>query len=91
MMEGREECESCAFTRVPYGTDVDFGELTRELVAAFVALGGDVQLMTEVRDLQRDDTDLYEEPWVVTTRKSQGLARNPKYRARFVFVGVLWP
>ena len=55
MMEGRDEAESCALTRVADGTDVDFGELTKELVAAFVSLGGDVQLMTEVIDLKRDE------------------------------------
>eukprot|EP00438_Fugacium_kawagutii_P005148 Skav207842 [mRNA] locus=scaffold3025:200490:206215:+ [translate_table: standard] len=48
MMEGRGIEERCALTRVPYGTDVDFGELTKELIKAFVSLGGDVQLMTNV-------------------------------------------
>ena len=29
-MEGSCRHARCAFTRVPYGTDVDFGELTKE-------------------------------------------------------------
>ncbi|CAK9011638.1 Probable malate:quinone oxidoreductase (MQO) (Malate dehydrogenase [quinone]) [Durusdinium trenchii] len=89
MMEGRDDKERCAFTRVPDGTDVDFGELTKELTKAFISLGGDVQLMTTVCDFAKDQSGLYDETWIVTTRKSQGLSRKPtQYRARFVFIGA---
>lgn len=89
MMEGRNGEERCAFTRVPYGTDVDFGELTKELTKAFVSLGGDVQLMTEVFDFAKDESGLYDETWIVKTRKTKGLSRKPtQYRARFVFIGA---
>lgn len=89
MMQGRDDKERCAFTRVPYGTDVDFGELTKELTKAFVALGGDVQLMTNVCDFAKDESGLYDETWIVTTRKMKGLGRKPtQYRARFVFIGA---
>lgn len=89
MMEGRKDGERCAFTRVPYGTDVDFGELTKELTKAFVSLGGDVQLMTEVSDFAKDESGLYDETWIVKTRKTKGLSRKAtQYRARFVFIGA---
>ncbi|CAJ1336587.1 unnamed protein product [Effrenium voratum] len=88
MMEGRDPLDRCAFTRVPYGTDVDFGELTKELTKAFISLGGDVQLLTEVCDFKRDESGLYDETWVVTTRKAKALGRPVKYRANFVFIGA---
>lgn len=89
MMAGRKETERCALSRVPYGTDVDFGELTKELTKAFLALGGEVQLRTTVSDLHKDETALYDESWIVSTRKTNGLSSGSKrYRARFVFVGA---
>ncbi|CAE7205853.1 mqo [Symbiodinium sp. CCMP2592] len=89
MMAGRKESERCALSRVPYGTDVDFGELTKELTKAFLALGGEVQLRTTVSDLHKDETALYDESWIVSTRKTNGLSSGSKrYRTRFVFVGA---
>ncbi|CAE7657366.1 mqo, partial [Symbiodinium sp. CCMP2456] len=71
MMAGRKETERCALSRVPYGTDVDFGELTKELTKAFLALGGEVQLRTTVSDLHKDETALYDESWIVSTRQER--------------------
>ncbi|CAE7763072.1 mqo [Symbiodinium pilosum] len=89
MMAGRSAKDRCAFSRVPHGTDVDFGELTKELTQAFLALGGEVQLRTTVSDLHKDETALYDESWIVSTRKTNSLHNGSKrYRARFVFVGA---
>eukprot|EP00930_Biecheleria_cincta_P044808 TRINITY_DN3085_c0_g1_i1.p1 TRINITY_DN3085_c0_g1~~TRINITY_DN3085_c0_g1_i1.p1 ORF type:complete len:789 (+),score=149.81 TRINITY_DN3085_c0_g1_i1:28-2367(+) len=87
MMEGRDPDEKCAMTRVPYGTDVDFGELTRNLTKAFMSLGGIVRLFTEVTDLKRVDGALYDGAWSVTTKDSKGSCRK-QYSAKFVFVGA---
>jgi len=88
MMEGRDATEKVAMTRVPYGTDVDFGELTREQVKAFMHLGGDVRLFTTVSGLEKDESGLYDGSWMVTTKSSDLGSGKRQYRSRFVFVGA---
>ncbi len=83
LMQQRRKGEPFAATRVPAGTDVDFGALTRQLFDHLAEQGVDVETNREVRDLDRrkDGT------WEVTYRHTVG--RTPgKVRARFVFVGA---
>ncbi|WOF24062.1 malate dehydrogenase (quinone) [Microbacterium betulae] len=83
MEKRRKTDEPFAATRVPAGTDVDFGSLTRRLFDHLKDGGVDVLLNHEVKKLsrQKDGT------WLVRSRNKVG--RTPGYlNARFVFVGA---
>ena len=83
LMQKRRKGEPFAATRVPAGTDVDFGALTRQLFAHLADNGADVRTNTEVRSLKR----LADGTWGVKYRRSIG--RTPgTIRAKFVFVGA---
>src|SRR4051794_21314820 len=83
LMQKRRKGEPFAATRVPAGTDVDFGALTRQLFAHLAENGADVRTNTEVRSLKRQDDGT----WRGRYRRSIG--RTPgEIRARFVFVGA---
>jgi malate dehydrogenase (quinone) len=83
LMQKRRKGEPFAATRVPAGTDVDFGALTRQLLAHLAENGADVRTNTEVRSLKR----LPDGTWRVRYRRSIG--RTPgELRAKFVFVGA---
>ncbi|MEI2267708.1 MULTISPECIES: malate:quinone oxidoreductase [unclassified Microbacterium] len=83
LMQKRRKGEPFAATRVPAGTDVDFGSLTRQLFEHLAASGVDVETNREVRNLKRQKDGT----WEVTYRQTVG--RTPgKVRARFVFVGA---
>src|SRR4051794_2479293 len=55
LMQKRRKGEPFAATRVPAGTDVDFGALTHQLFAHLANSGTDVRTNTEVRNLKRLD------------------------------------
>jgi len=75
--------EPFAATRVPAGTDVDFGSLTHQLFANLKDKGVEVVTNREVRKLKRDGNG----GWRVTTRETLG--RTPgQITAKFVFVGA---
>jgi malate dehydrogenase (quinone) len=83
LMQKRKKGEPFAATRVPAGTDVDFGALTRQLLAKLAEQDVDVVTDCEVRKLkkQKDGT------WNVSYRSALG--RTPgAINARFVFVGA---
>ena len=83
LMKKRRKGEPFAATRVPAGTDVDFGALTRQLFAHLADNGADVRTNTEVRHLKR----LADGTWGVKYRRTIG--RSPgQIRAKFVFVGA---
>lgn len=83
LMQKRRAGEPFAATRVPAGTDVDFGALTRQLLAHLAENGADVRTNTEVRRLKR----LADGTWGVKYRRAIG--RTPgEIRAKFVFVGA---
>jgi malate dehydrogenase (quinone) len=83
LMQKRRKGEPFAATRVPAGTDVDFGALTRQLVDRLAENGADVRTNTEVRSLKR----LPDGTWRVKYRRTIG--RTPgEIRAKFVFVGA---
>ncbi len=83
LMQKRRKGEPFAATRVPAGTDVDFGALTRQLIDRLAENGADVRTNTEVRSLKR----LPDGAWRVKYRRTVG--RTPgEIRAKFVFVGA---
>ncbi len=83
LMQKRRKGEPFAATRVPAGTDVDFGALTRQLVDRLAENGADVRTNTEVRKLKR----LADGTWSAKYRRTIG--RTPgEIRAKFVFVGA---
>ncbi len=83
IMQKRRKGESFAATRVPAGTDVDFGALTRQLFAHLESEGVDVRTNIEARKLKK----LADGTWKISYRHSLG--RTPgSLNARFVFVGA---
>ncbi len=83
LMQKRRKGVPFAATRVPAGTDVDFGALTHQLFDNMAMRGADVRVNTEVRRLKR----MSDGTWRVKYRRSVG--RTPgELRARFVFVGA---
>jgi len=84
MMDGRDPQEKCSFTRVPYGTDCDFGALTKEMVNSFMKLGGNLQLYTTVSDLKKEKDG----KWLATVKANDLGSGKRKIRGKFVFVGA---
>ncbi|GAA5203266.1 malate:quinone oxidoreductase [Microbacterium jejuense] len=83
LMQKRRKGEPFAATRMPAGTDVDFGALTHQLFDRLADEGADVRTNTEVRRLKR----LADGTWKVKYRRTIG--RTPgEIRAKFVFVGA---
>jgi malate dehydrogenase (quinone) len=84
LMKGRRRSdEPFAATRVPSGTDVDFGSLTRQLFDNLQNQGVDVVTNREVKSLKRQKDGT----WEVGFRNTVG--RTPgSVNARFVFVGA---
>lgn len=83
LMQQRRKGEAFAATRVPAGTDVDFGALTHQLFDNLRQQGVRLVENTEVRRLKRNADGT----WNVRFRRSIG--RTPgSIDARFVFVGA---
>ncbi|SDH56314.1 malate dehydrogenase (quinone) [Pseudomonas benzenivorans] len=85
VMEGREAGQPLAATRMDIGTDVNFGEITRQLVDALTAKDNvELHLQHEVRDLRRNDDGSWSV--VVADLANDGAERSVK--AKFVFIGA---
>jgi malate dehydrogenase (quinone) len=83
VMEGRSDAVPVAATRMPRGTDVNFGSLTRSMFDALTAKPGVLlHLNHEVRDLHRDG-----EGWRIDVR-DLATDEERSVRARFVFIGA---
>ena len=85
VMNGRSDTQQVAATRMPIGTDVNFGEITRQL---FNALGKSeqvkLQLQHEVRDIVRNDDGT----WTVVSANLADGGTETRVKARFVFIGA---
>ncbi|MBS1814096.1 MAG: malate dehydrogenase (quinone) [Acidobacteria bacterium] len=83
MMGGRDASQPVAATRFADGTDLDFGALTRDLVALLQQQGSSVVLRHKVTDL----THLPDGRWYVEV---EDLASGKKSRitTRFIFLGA---
>ncbi|MGO2520758.1 MAG: malate dehydrogenase (quinone), partial [Microbacterium sp.] len=83
LMQKRRKGEAFAATRVPAGTDVDFGALTHQLFGHLADSGVELRTNQEVRALKKQKDG----SWDVSFRRSLG--RTPgKVNAKFVFVGA---
>jgi malate dehydrogenase (quinone) len=82
VVAGRPDGEPIAATRAVQGTDVDFGVLTRQLLAALGERGGQLRLRTEVTALRRRGGR-----WELTVR-DRATGERRRLRARWVFVGA---
>lgn len=81
--EGRDPTDKVAMTRIKYGTDVDFGSLAKEKIKAFMKLGGDLRLFTEVTKVKKQPDG----QWLLST-KSNSVRGTGQLKAKFVFVGA---
>ncbi|MCL1074885.1 malate dehydrogenase (quinone) [Shewanella dokdonensis] len=85
VMEGRDPEQKVAATRTDNGTDVNFGEITRQLIGSLQKKPNfSLQLNTEVRDLERNSDN----SWTVTVADTKDHSNKRKIRARFVFIGA---
>lgn len=85
VMESRNPAEKVAATRMPRGTDVDFGALTRGLFQYLETQEQvSLHLNQEVYDVCRDPAT---EHWTVKARDLEG-GGDYTFTARFVFIGA---
>ena len=84
VMEGRKEGEAIAATFMPIGTDVNFGELTRNMFASLTKKEGVItHFHHEVKKLtQKDGTS-----WNITV-KDLATGEKKKIKTKFVFIGA---
>ena len=83
LIERRSKSEVFAATRSESGTDVDFGEVTRQLISQLVASGATLSLGQEATKLRR----LNDGSWDIDIRHRAGYSTST-LNARFVFVGA---
>ncbi|WP_275669248.1 malate dehydrogenase (quinone) [Pseudomethylobacillus aquaticus] len=87
VMQGRDPAQAVAATRIPYGSDVDFGSLTRQMVAALQTQAGfELRTGQVVSKLTRNNSG-----WQVTLQP-RGISKSKKTQrvvnSRFVFLGA---
>ncbi|HJA03765.1 MAG TPA: malate dehydrogenase (quinone) [Candidatus Microbacterium stercoravium] len=83
LMKKRVKDEPFAATRVPAGSDVDFGSVTHQLFDYLKANGADVRLDHEVKKLKKQSDG----SWQVRYRTRLGKTPG-RLNAKFVFVGA---
>lgn len=85
MMEGREATDRVAATRILTGTDVNFGEITHQLVNS-LQKSPQFSLKTrhEVRDIKRNEDG----SWSVTIADLENNGQEKTLRAKYVFIGA---
>ncbi len=83
MMDGRKADEPVAATRADEGTDLNFGALTRMLLASLQAAGTNLVMQHRVRSL----TQLPDSRWYVDVENLNSRARS-RVTARFIFLGA---
>lgn len=84
VMEGRDNAEKVAATRMEIGTDVNFGDLTRNMFSELQKRPGvDLYFNSEVRDLDQEDDGR----WSITV-KDVATKKKRDISAKFVFIGA---
>ena len=68
----------------PEGTDVNFGELTRQLIQHMEANGAEIRTGVQVKNLDRQPDGT----WIVRTENRLNSEDSREIRAKFVFVGA---
>ncbi|MGB4072837.1 malate:quinone oxidoreductase [Pseudomonas sp.] len=85
VMQGREPGQKLAATRVSIGTDVNFGEITRQLFSSLSQQDNvSLNLQHEVRDIQRSDDN----SWNVVVADLANGGAEKTINAKFVFIGA---
>ncbi|BDG83822.1 MULTISPECIES: malate dehydrogenase (quinone) [Citrobacter] len=85
VMEGRDPKQKVAATRTEIGTDVNYGEITRQLVASLQKKPNfALQLNTEVRGFKRNADN----SWTVTVADLKNGEAEHAIKAKFVFIGA---
>ncbi|TBV08316.1 malate:quinone oxidoreductase [Phytopseudomonas dryadis] len=85
VMEGREPGEKLAATRVAIGTDVNFGEITNQLIDSLSQKDEfSLHVQHEVRDISRADDGT----WNVTVADLANGDKLSTVNAKFVFIGA---
>jgi 2-polyprenyl-6-methoxyphenol hydroxylase-like FAD-dependent oxidoreductase len=85
VMEGRDPGQKVAATRMAIGTDVNFGEITRQLFASMTRNPNvQLHLSHEVRDIVRNEDGSWN---VVVADLANGGAQT-SVKAKFVFIGA---
>ena len=80
VMEGRDPNELVAATKVNRGKDVDFGNLTNQLVKHLVKTGVRIKYNTEVNDIKK-----FGDKWLVDCSTK---TKNRQIQAKYVFNGA---
>jgi malate dehydrogenase (quinone) len=85
LMEGRDDKDRVAATRITTGTDVNFGEITRQMVAS-LQKNQHFSLETghEVRGFKRNGDG----SWNVTVADLKNNGRRKTIRAKYIFIGA---
>ncbi|WP_348751119.1 malate dehydrogenase (quinone) [Pseudomonas rhodesiae] len=84
MMEGRDPNQKIAATWTPIGTDVNFGEITRQFVAHLQTTPKfDLKLSSEVQDITKNDDG----SWRVSYKNLKDGTKT-ETDANFVFIGA---
>ncbi|MCU1640089.1 MAG: Malate dehydrogenase (quinone) [Nocardia sp.] len=83
MSKGRDFSDPVALNWTDYGTDIDFGELTKELLAYLGASGADIAFGHEVKNLTKQSDG----SWLVKVRNLRS-GKTRVINAKFVFVGA---
>merc|ERR1712048_825565 len=81
---GRDPNQPICMTKVPYGTDCDFGALAKAKFTSFMKLGGDLRLFTTVTDVKKESDGR----WLITTKCASTGKGIMRYQSKFVFVGA---
>lgn len=85
VMKGRDPQQKVAATRISIGTDVNFGEITRQLVGSLSkSQQFNLQTSHEVRDIKRNA----EGGWNVTVADLKNNGAEKTIKAKFVFIGA---
>ncbi|MFS4493760.1 malate dehydrogenase (quinone) [Maribacter sp. 2308TA10-17] len=84
MMEGRNTNEKIAATRMPIGTDVNFGAVTRKMIAYLESCDNvEVHLGHQVEDIDKRDDGTWE-----IELTDLGTDEEKTVRSKFVFIGA---
>ncbi|MDX3772755.1 malate:quinone oxidoreductase [Chromatiaceae bacterium AAb-1] len=85
VMAGRDPTQRIAATRMAIGTDVNFGEITRQLTTYLSSQPQvSLNLQHEVQDIKRNDDNT----WTVTVANLANNSQISAVTARYVFIGA---
>lgn len=83
VMEGRQENEPIAATKIDSGTDVNFGALTRMLIEHLQKQNVEVNYKHSVKDIKRSSDGM----WEVKVHDLDG-CKMEYHKAKFIFIGA---